>query len=287
MRCEHCQYLLYNLPDRRCPECGEPFDVEQYRFEPGDVSFRCPHCEQAYFGNDEQGLPNPRAFECVQCQRTITLEQMLVVPEVEGAEGETRPATPWARRGEIGLIRGWWDTTKMILFSPGDFYARFSAPGFSESWKYAALTVLFGNIFAAAYNLAQYAIFPQPGTSVAEMIGFTVGYIAVGPTLGTIINAVIYAALIHVALWLIEPNRRDYATTRDAFFFSNAAAFWLIVPLAGGFVFWVWQIVVMVIAVRHVQRTTTGRAAIAVLWPVVLFCGVAFAFGALMGAGAL
>ena len=31
MRCKHCRYRLENLPDNRCPECGEAFDPKERR----------------------------------------------------------------------------------------------------------------------------------------------------------------------------------------------------------------------------------------------------------------
>ncbi|MHC4609441.1 MAG: hypothetical protein ACYS7M_03745, partial [Planctomycetota bacterium] len=60
MHCIHCGYLLFNLPRPVCPECGLPFDVCAYRFEPQVVHFACPACDQEYAGNDQRGLPWPR-----------------------------------------------------------------------------------------------------------------------------------------------------------------------------------------------------------------------------------
>lgn len=36
-RCERCGYLLYGLPENRCPECGEEFSAEMRRSVPSDM----------------------------------------------------------------------------------------------------------------------------------------------------------------------------------------------------------------------------------------------------------
>ncbi len=49
-------------------------------------------------------------------------------------------------------------------------------------------------------------------------------------------------------------------------------ALFQIVPILGGLVGLVWQIVANIIALRELHQTTTGKAAAAVLVPYLLFC---------------
>lgn len=38
-RCPGCDYLLYGLAKRRCPECGRPFSFEEFGATPADMGF--------------------------------------------------------------------------------------------------------------------------------------------------------------------------------------------------------------------------------------------------------
>lgn len=65
MRCKKCDYRLWNLPSRVCPECGQPFRPSEFEFPVNSVQFRCPHCNQSYYGTGEKGHLVPIEFECV------------------------------------------------------------------------------------------------------------------------------------------------------------------------------------------------------------------------------
>ncbi len=71
MLCPTCGYTLFNLPEARCPECGSPFDVTKYSFEPGSVQFACPRCGERYDGDGERGLPKESAFDCGECAHSL------------------------------------------------------------------------------------------------------------------------------------------------------------------------------------------------------------------------
>ena len=71
MRCKQCDYRLWNLTARRCPECGTPFLPSEFEFVPNSVQFCCPHCGQAYYGTDAKGHLVPPAFTCGRCGAAI------------------------------------------------------------------------------------------------------------------------------------------------------------------------------------------------------------------------
>ena len=72
MRCKTCDYQLWNLRSRQCPECGTAFRVSDYDFVPNSVQFCCPHCNQIYYGTSARGQLVPPAFTCVSCNKTGT-----------------------------------------------------------------------------------------------------------------------------------------------------------------------------------------------------------------------
>lgn len=123
MRCKNCDYALWNLTSRQCPECGDPFKPSDFTFNPNAVRFLCPHCGQNYFGTDDNGHLQPTAFDCVKCEQPITMDEMVLVPADGIHESLTRgknpDSNPWVRRSEIGTSKAGWRTIGRVLGSPG------------------------------------------------------------------------------------------------------------------------------------------------------------------------
>ena len=61
MHCRNCEYALWNLTTRECPECGTAFRPSEYEFVPQSVRFCCPHCDHPYYGTGEKGHIEPAA----------------------------------------------------------------------------------------------------------------------------------------------------------------------------------------------------------------------------------
>lgn len=96
MRCRTCDYTLFDIRQRTCPECGSPFKPSEFDFQQTAVRFLCPHCEQDYYGMDERGHLVPRDFDCVKCSQHITMDEMIVQPTVGVAEESTQQdPLPW------------------------------------------------------------------------------------------------------------------------------------------------------------------------------------------------
>jgi hypothetical protein len=286
MHCVHCDYLLFNLTTPVCPECGQEFDVETYRFDPGAVSFHCPHCDQPYYGNDAQGLPEPRSFACVTCHNPVTLRSLRVVPRAPNAIGVPISGSPWDRRQEIGLFRAWWDTLKLVMFSPTEFFRRMPCTPAGGIWLHSTISTYVGSIGTMAYQCLIWLLWVPlvvggGGVGTMEWVMLVIGTL-VGPPIYVAVSPFVGACLVHPILWLICPDRRPFAATRDVLMYSLTTQILGIIPLAGGYMSMVWSLVVAVHGVREVHRTTSWRAAIAVLWSVVVIIGLAAVFTVLV-----
>ncbi|MCA9281283.1 MAG: hypothetical protein KDA30_04525, partial [Phycisphaerales bacterium] len=80
MRCKTCEYPLWTIRSRVCPECGSSFAPSDYEFNLNSVRFCCPHCDQQYFGTAPNGHLEPRSFECRKCHRFIDMDEMVLLP---------------------------------------------------------------------------------------------------------------------------------------------------------------------------------------------------------------
>ena len=120
MRCKSCDYPLWNLKARQCPECGTSFRPSEYEFAPRSVRFQCPRCDQVYYGTDDKGLLVPRAFQCVSCHQGIDLDDMVLRPAEGFTETETRLGDmPWLGRRRRGRFKSFFATVGMTLVNPG------------------------------------------------------------------------------------------------------------------------------------------------------------------------
>ncbi|MHC4108057.1 MAG: hypothetical protein ACYSTY_08235, partial [Planctomycetota bacterium] len=149
MRCRGCDYPLWNLKARACPECGSPFRPGDYEFVPQSVRFCCPHCDHPYFGTDAAGHVEPRAFQCLRCGRPVTIDEMVLRPGLGVAEELTSPDTmPWLDRRRRGRVRAWFQMIGRGLTAPSQVIAATppDSPMF-QAWIYAVVSTC---IFVAA-----------------------------------------------------------------------------------------------------------------------------------------
>lgn len=306
MRCLHCDYTLFNLTTNVCPECGHRIDLETYRFGIGDVSFHCPFCDQQYFGNDEFGLPTPRQFVCVTCQRPVSIYDMRVAPEKAGAEGLPRWGVPWDRRQQIGMFAAWWQTFKMVAFKPKDFYTYQRNTDFYDAWLFAAISTAVGIIPAVILQLIfQFVVMgaagmgggagsvgpgaalgpgiPWLGTAGAGlMILLTVGTILVTPLLGPLMGSAIYGGMTHLALKMMGSAKEPFNRTFILYMYSYGAFVFRAVPLCGGWIAGIWQLVVTVIGVMRVHRVGAGMALLCIFLLLLLLVILGVVIGVAM-----
>src|SRR5437870_10981399 len=108
MHCKTCDYPLWNLKARQCPECGTPFLPSQFNFVINSVRFCCPHCDQTYYGTGERGHLVPSSFVCVNCARPIAMDEMVLRPAEGVSEQQTQTdRMPWLERAQRGWIKAW------------------------------------------------------------------------------------------------------------------------------------------------------------------------------------
>jgi len=283
MKCANCDYLLFNLTQPVCPECGVTFDVTGYRFEPDSVSFHCPHCDQQYYGNDAQGLPYPREFECVRCRQHIELRQMRVVPQRHDAVGLAYELSPWDRRPELGLRRAWWGTVVMTLLKPGLFFRSHAGQSTREAWLFSMITLYVGLLPYCLYTIGFLwlvgVLLPKlspPGAvpTVMPSMGWAVPvYLAIGlisPLFAPFVAGGVWACLIHAGLFFLAPKRKTMTHTVRTVMYAYGPYALMVVPLCGAYACAVWYLVTLIHGIKEVHQTTGWRASVAVLAPVMI-----------------
>jgi hypothetical protein len=194
---------------------------------------------------------------------------------------------PWEERATLGLFQGYWQTTKAVLLNPTQSFNRLaSATGrWWDPLSYAIFSAFFGVSGIAVFYLSVFgtvgiATLLQDQWKMRVPEGVFVGVIVVAAILfflilipvNAIIRAFVWGGVEHLMLKLVGVSTRGFEATLRGACYATAPMLIGIVPICGVQVYPVWEIVCRILAYRGVHRTTTGKAAAAVLLPLALCC---------------
>jgi hypothetical protein len=206
---------------------------------------------------------------------------------------------PWERRDELGWVRAYWQTTRLVCMDPKRFFATpagesgMMGPALFAVASYtlggALLVLSFGLLMLLGAGAALLADQSTLGAIFGIYGGcFTLGFIPFAllayPVQG-LVQVLIAAACSHGTLTLLKSQRANFEQTLRAVCYANAPYFWMFVPCIGwyGTMFWVWYC--EAVALRGAHRTTTDRAAIAVLgYRLLFFLGIVAVYALVVGA---
>ncbi len=275
MHCKNCDYPLWNLKARQCPECGSPFTPSEFDFVLNSVRFCCPHCGQAYYGTGPRGHLVPQAFACVTCAKPVHMDDMVLLPAEGVSELQTKPSEmPWINRGNRGWIRAWLATVGMAMVRPGAMMRAVPLESaLLRAWVFCIITQLLIAVvstvpvmvfFAAIFLIAANAGGGQGGGgTLAPMFGLASCFGGLG--VAFILGAVLWGLITHAVLRITGATRASIGRTFQAICYSSGANVVTATPCVGGYFGWIWWIVSAILAVKESQQVSGGRAALAVL----------------------
>ncbi len=295
MRCKTCDYQLWNLTEKRCPECGAPFRPSDFDLVPSSVQFLCPHCRQAYYGTGPRGHLVPVEFDCASCGQHVHMDDMLLLPAPGHEDVQTRVnRLPWLERGELGYVKAWIGTVKLALV--GQYQLMRALPLTSptgSAWLFAFVTLLLttfvGMVMGAGFMLALSAIPAFTGAGPTPLGLFRMMIVQQLTTTGlTIVGTLLFMALwglvTHVMLRLTGGAAHGLSRTMQAILYGYGAHAVSVVPCVGASA-GIWWLVSSILMVKEGQKVHGGRATLAVLTPpgVALLLVVAIGFVAVIG----
>ncbi len=189
---------------------------------------------------------------------------------------EVRRGLPWERRDELGPGPAIIQTISQVLFSPSRAFADMKVDGgWGEPLGFAVLVGSVSSWIGQAWIMLL-------NSSMAGLAGFSAEEVA-AENARTIISAfftpfliciltVVLAGIAHLLLILFGGAPRPYETTFRVFCYAASVGAVNVVPFCGLFIGIVWTRVVTIIGLRDAHPVPTGRAAAAVLVPLLLWC---------------
>lgn len=186
----------------------------------------------------------------------------------------SRPGPPWEQPGPF--LNRYVDTAKGVLLDPNTLFGSMRRQGgLGPPLTYGMLGMVVGIVASFVIDAVMpIRPFALPGMNQTEAVGGLVGGLIIAPVLA-ICALFIGSGIVHVVLSLLGGANHGYETTFRVFAYTHGSTTPLgIIPFCGGIIGSVWGIVASIIGLAKAHETSTGKAAGAVLIPVVVCCGL-------------
>ncbi|OGW37420.1 MAG: hypothetical protein A2X58_05285 [Nitrospirae bacterium GWC2_56_14] len=241
----------------------------------------CPHCGKE--------VSEGQTF-CQHCGLRISeAAQAEPVAPVAGM----REKTPWEDREQQGFFGGLFKTLKQVLFSPSDFFKKMPVTGgLTDPLLYGLILGMIGAMFSYFWQITLHGAmqnFMTPemlaATEYSPFQGASLAVLAVFTPFLIILWLFILAGMLHVFLLMVQGAKAGFEATFRVVAYSESPYLFLVLPFCGGFLAWIWSLVIILIGLQHAHETTGGKAAFAVFLPLFICCGLVIAIAAVfMGA---
>lgn len=221
------------------------------------------------------------------------------LPPAPPAARDEHQGNPWERRGESGASKGFLEALKLFVVSPGEAFAQTRLQGDYGSPLLFAIVlgcvgVLVAKVWETLFGISVLSAFPP---EMREQLPFLVG----GSTFGLVLTLVlapiyilvglfIWSALLHLCLVLVGGLKQSTAGFEGTFrvvSYASVAQLGSLVPVFGGLITFVWTIVLGVIGITSLHKSSQGQAIAALLIPLALCCLCVVFFMMAIGAGLL
>jgi len=190
-----------------------------------------------------------------------------------------RSGLPCEHRQERGCANAFIETLAMVLTKPDlAFRTMKTEGGLAEPLIYALIGGCVGGIVSLLLSLGlqSMGLFAGQRDAFSALAGLGIGSIAAIVLVPVFIVIMLFigAAIVHLCLMIVGGANKSLETTFRVLAFSQGSTGPLqIIPVCGGLIAGVWALVVNCIGLARAHETTTGRAVLAILLPLIVCCG--------------
>ena len=229
----------------------------------------------------EPGLPDWRSLATFMAEKAAA-----ATPPGQGVPGETlvtagttpEAGLPWEHRQELGFFKAYFDTVSALLMKPSDAFTVMKREGgLTDPLLFALIGGSLGTLVSMLFQIGlQSFLGLSRGSNVANVFGtgMVILFLILTP-LFLALGMFIGSGILHLCLTILGGANRPFETTFRVFCYSCGAAYlFSIIPFCGGYVTPVYNIVLQCIGLARAHETTTGKAVMAVILPLLICCGV-------------
>jgi hypothetical protein len=185
-----------------------------------------------------------------------------------------------------------WETIKGVLINPAQTFAGMRTEGgIGTPILYAIILGSIGGIIGIIWQGLIYTLDFMVNEEIAKYAANSILliFMAIFMPLLVTIGLFISSGIAHVCLIIVGGANKNFEATFRVFAYTNGSvALFQIVPFCGGIVGGIWGLICNIIGLKEAHETTTGKAVLAILLPVILFifcCGGAILLLLILGIG--
>jgi hypothetical protein len=204
---------------------------------------------------------------------------MRVVPVTEAAMRAGGVGLPWEAIEGRGLFRSWWDTCKLGMFHPTDYYRRLHyADDLPRAMGFAFICAIVNTILGGVSFVVGAALGVSPVSLLATL--YPAGLspcdavaLIIAAVLAQTAGPFVAAAAIHIGVMVYAEVRGTYTNTVVVLAYAMCPAVWSSVPVFGRTITLLWCLAVSAvgIAVIHSMKPWQVAAAYAVSGLILMF----------------
>lgn len=209
--------------------------------------------------------------------------------EPEPPESGERQGLPWDNRQSLGFVNAFIETMKLVLTDPSRAFSSMKREGglgeplifgVAGGWAGGVVALLYQFIASFAMHGASLGLAQTNARGLSPMMftgavgGATLFGAAIFFPIFLCIGIFIGSAITHLCLMLLGAAKQPFETTfRVACFSIGATALLQVIPLCGGYISGIWNLVTQCIGLAKSHEISTSKAVAAVLLPVIVCCG--------------
>jgi hypothetical protein len=192
-------------------------------------------------------------------------------------------------RPQVGFADALVDTIRLFITSPAEAWSRTREKGdLGQPLLFAVVVGWIGVAFNSVWNLIFGNMWlrflpmlpPQVRDQIALRgfgtgVGSTLVALILAPLL-VIIGLFIWSGILHVCFMIVgalSGSTAGFEGTFRVVGYSSVSQLAQVIPVFGGLVALVWNLILVVMGAQRIHRTTQGKAIAGVLIPLVLCCG--------------
>jgi len=198
--------------------------------------------------------------------------------------GAPQGGLPWERRAELGFVNAFLETVKLFATSPVEAWRLTKEKGdYAEPLIFAILVSWIGiavsSVWSGLFGNAWIAFLPpemkeKMGTAFATNAGAMLIQVGLAPIF-VLIGLFVGAAIYHVSFMIVgatKDSTSGFEGTFRAVSYASVSNLANVIPFVGGLAAVVWNLILVVLGVVRLHRTTQGKAIAGVLIPLLLCC---------------
>lgn len=248
-----------------CPYCSFSKNIPEEKIPPNAKSATCPRCGQRFTLSYKDGI--------ITTEKTTSGESHRE-DEQDVKDSAVRAESPWENRSTLGLWQAIYQTVKAVMFSPDKFFSSLNYKGgFREPLAFGMLTGSIGTMFSIFWQFLM--ISGGLMTIGNAFIGqFTFGVLFLitlvfAPIL-VIVAIFILTAVWHLFLLLLRGADNGFEATFRVVAYSHALQVWGLIPVIGGWISLIWQLIVQIVGLREIHGTSYLKVFFALIIPAAI-----------------